>query len=313
MRADAFPAMGSDVQVYVVGGPAQLLVRARTRIEGLEALWSRFLPGSELSQLNEAAGGEPRLVSPETFELIQRGVQAWRMTSGLFDPTILGDVLRAGYTTSFDQLPSEAAPGSYDSRLTRGAGDIELDVRTRTVCLPQGVGFDPGGIGKGLAADFVVAELLAAGADGVCVNLGGDVRAAGTPPEESWAIAIEHPTLPTPAAVAQLREGAVATSSRLHRRWQTGHGSAHHLIDPQRGAPSDTTLWTATAIAAKGWQAEAFAKAAFLAGPSGLPALERIGVAVLLIDEGGDVVTNRLVSRFIDRSSERPALTEVTA
>jgi thiamine biosynthesis lipoprotein len=313
MRADAFPVMGSDAQVYVVGGPAQLLVRARTRTEDLEGLWSRFLPGSELSQLNDTAGAGPRPVSPETFELIQRGVQAWRMTGGLFDPTVLGDVLRAGYTTSFEYLPRQRALRSPGPALTRGAGDIELDPRTRTVLLPQGVGFDPGGIGKGLAADLVVAELLAAGADGVCVNLGGDVRAAGTPPEESWAIAIEHPTRSAPAAVAQLQDGAVATSSRLHRRWDTGRGPAHHLIDPELGAPSDTTLWTATAIAAKGWQAEAFAKAAFLAGPSGLPVLERVGIAVLLIDEGGEVLTNRLVSQFLDRSSERLALTEVMA
>ncbi len=312
MPADAFPVMGSDARVYLVGGPPQLLARARTRIEELERLWSRFLPASEVSQLNGSAGGNPRRVSPETFELIQRGIQAWRMTRGLFDPTILGDVLRAGYTATFDKLRTGACR-SGDSSLTRGMGDIELDTHSRTVRLPRGVGFDPGGIGKGLAADLVVEELLAAGAEGACVNLGGDVRAAGTPPEESWAVAIEHPSRPAPAAVAQLRDGAVATSSRLHRRWETSRGSAHHLIDPRRGAPSDTKLWTATAIAAKGWQAEAFAKAAFLAGSSGLTVLEQLGVAVLLIDDDGDVLTNRLVSQFIDRPAERSALTEVTA
>jgi len=304
--------MGSDAQVYVVGGRAELLGRARARLEGLEELWSRFRPASELSQLNDAADGKPRPVSPETFELITRGVQAWRMTNGLFDPTILGDVRRAGYTISFEQLRDRPARPD-DCRLTRGAGDIGLDARTRTVRLPHGVGFDPGGIGKGLAADLVVEELLAAGADGACVNVGGDVRAAGTPPDGSWAVAIEHPTQAAPAAVAQLQDGAVATSSRLHRRWQTRGGDAHHLIDPRRGAPSDTTLWTATAIAASGWQSEAFAKAAFLSGPPALPVLDRLGVAILLIDDDGEVLTNRHVSRFIDQPADRRALTEVTA
>jgi len=312
MRADAFPVMGSDALVYVVGGRAELTGRARARLEGLDERWSRFRPASEVSRLNDAADGKPRPVSPETFELITRGVQAWRMTNGLFDPTILGDVRRAGYTVSFEQLRDR--PGGSDGcRLTRGAADIDLDARTRTVRLPPGVGFDPGGIGKGLAADLVVEELLAAGADGACVNVGGDVRAAGTPPDESWAVAIEHPTHPAPAAVAQLQDGAVATSSRLNRRWQTDRGDAHHLIDPRRGAPSDTTLWTATAIAARGWQAEAFAKAAFLTGPSGLAVFDRLGVAILLVDDDGAVRTNRQVSRFVDQPAHGRVPTEVTA
>ena len=60
--------------------------------------------------------------------------------------------------------------------------------------LPAGSGFDPGGIGKGLAADIVSAELLAAGARGACVNLGGDLRVTGEAPGGgTWTVAVEHP------------------------------------------------------------------------------------------------------------------------
>ena len=260
MRADTFRAMGSDAHVYVVGGPDHLVADARARIGGLEARWSRFVPTSEISQLNATGGATALVVSAETIELIERGRDAWRLTAGRFDPTVLGDVLRAGYTASFEELTAARRAGA-NSRLTRGCGGIEVDPVARTVRFPSGVGFDPGGIGKGLAADLVVRELLAAGADGACVNLGGDVRAAGVPPETSWAIAIEHPTRPEPAAVVQLRDGAVATSSRLHRRWTSDRGPVHHLIDPSCGVPSAASLWTATAIAATGWQAEALAKA----------------------------------------------------
>ena len=47
MPADSFRAMGSDASVVVVGGPPDLTARARTRIDELESLWSRFLPDSE--------------------------------------------------------------------------------------------------------------------------------------------------------------------------------------------------------------------------------------------------------------------------
>jgi len=292
--------MGSDARVYVVGGHSALLARARSRVEELEARWSRFLPTSEVSQLN-AADGEPRVVSRETFELVTRGVDAWRLTAGRCDPTVLGDVLRAGYTTSFDERPAVAAPA--ETALTRGCAGIGLDAATRTVQLPRGTGFDPGGIGKGLAADLVVAELLAAGADGACVNLGGDVRVAGTPPAASWAIAVEHPTRPEPVAVVHLRGGAVATSSRLRRCWATHDGTAHHLIDPVSGRPTEVSVAAATAIAATGWQAEALAKAAFLAGlPAGAALLEELGAAGLLVDDDGAVLTNPSFGVFADQA-----------
>lgn len=300
-----FRAMGSDASIVVVGGPRDLVGRARARVNELETLWSRFLPDSEVSRLNAAAGGRPLLVAPETFELIERGVDAWRITGGLFDPTVLGDVLRAGYTASFDQLAPLS--GASVSRLGRGSAGIELDAALCAVRLPAGVGFDPGGIGKGLAADLVVDELLAAGADGACVNLGGDVRVAGTPPDASWAVAIDHPTRPEPAAVVHLASGAVATSSRLNRRWETDRGFAHHLIDPRRGVPADAAVCTATAIASTGWQAEVLAKASFLAdlGP-GLELLDRLGAAGLLVDEDGAVLTTRSFAPFVDPAARLP-------
>jgi FAD:protein FMN transferase len=297
--------MGSDATVVVVGGPPDLLARARRRVAALEELWSRFLPTSEVSRLNAAAGTHALLVTPETFELVARGVEAWRLTGGRFDPTVLGDVLRAGYTTSFEQLPAVA--GASVSRLGRGCAGIELDPLLGAVRLPHGVGFDPGGLGKGLAADLVVDELLAAGAAGACVNLGGDVRVAGTAPTASWAIAIDHPSRAEPAAVVHLRAGAVATSSRLHRRWATDDGFAHHLIDPRRGAPADGTVGTATVIAATGWQAEMLAKASFLAGLGpGLELLERHGAAGLLVDDDGAVLTTRSFTRFADVPARGP-------
>src|SRR5215471_9406246 len=221
MPAERFHAMGSDAHVVLVGGSPGLLGRARRRVEDLEARWSRFRPDSELTRLNDRAGDEPQRVSAETLLLLERAVDAWRVTAGRFDPTVLGDVLRAGYTASFDGpgFDAGAASRAGDSRLTRGCAGIELDAAARTARLPVGVGVDPGGIGKGLAADLVVAELLDAGADGAGVNLGGDVRVAGTPPAPSWVVAVDHPWRPEPAAVLHLRDGAVATSSRLRRRW----------------------------------------------------------------------------------------------
>ena len=59
--------MGTDVHVIVHGDPSLAEV-AQVEVERLEQLWSRFLPTSEVSELNRCAG-EWVPVSPETVEL----------------------------------------------------------------------------------------------------------------------------------------------------------------------------------------------------------------------------------------------------
>ena len=162
-------------------------------------------------------------LSAESLLLVERALDAWRLTVGRFDPTVLGAVIRAGYDRSFDELGPSPASGS--SPLTTGAAGIAID--GDRVRLPAGVGFDPGGIGKGLAADLVVAGALAAGAAGACVNLGGDLRVAGRPPDgpsadaSGWTVAVDHPASPEPVALLGIHDGAVATSTTLRRRWRT--------------------------------------------------------------------------------------------
>ena len=94
MEAEArFHAMGSDAHVIVVADadPAGLLDRAQRRIEQLEQRWSRFLPDSEVSRLSRNAGA-PVLVSADTVLLVRRSIEAWHLTGGSFDPTVLGGV-----------------------------------------------------------------------------------------------------------------------------------------------------------------------------------------------------------------------------
>lgn len=279
-----FRAMGSDVHLVIVGGPDHLLDDAACRIEQLERLWSRFIDSSEICELNRRAGGDVE-VSIETALLVERAIEAWRLTGGGFDPTVLGDVLRAGYDISFETMPTEKM--SSPSSLLTGCTDIEI--KGRTVRLPAGVGFDPGGIGKGLAADIVIGEALGAGAAGACVNLGGDLRVAGESPEGgTWTIAIEHPAIGEPLALVGLSAGAVATSTTLRRRWNVGGSSRHHLIDPATGQPSDSDLELSTVIAGEAWIAEVLAKAVLLRGSQrAFDIIDGSGVQALTVDAAG--------------------------
>jgi thiamine biosynthesis lipoprotein len=289
--------MGTDVHVVVVGGSLDHLDTARELVDDLERRWSRFRPDSEISRLNEADGRAVR-VSAETLALVRVALEGARSTDGRFDPTVLGAVLRAGYDRSFELL-TDASPNGH-SGLGFGFEGIAVDEEHSTVTLPPGVGFDPGGIGKGYAADLVVRELMARGAAGVCANVGGDLRVEGDAPEGGpWAVAVQHPFQGKHVGLIGLRSGAVATSSRVRRPWGPKDDQRHHLIDPATGLPARTGLATATVIAAEGWQAEVVAKAAFVAGLSeGLFLLASTGTDGVLVDDRGALYPSLGFDRF---------------
>lgn len=278
--------MGSSARVVVLGGPPGLDRQAEDRVADLERRWSRFLPHSELSRLNDAPKGRPTLVSPDTYLLIERAVQAWKLTDGRYDPTVLDALVANGYDRSFRAFPVDRELGSEPTtpHPAPGCAGVELDPRLRAVTLPPGTSLDPGGIGKGLAADLVAEELLAAGAEGALVDLGGDVRVAGVGPHEgAWVIDVEHPLYGDRALLhLLLNDAGIATSSRLRRRWHRNGQPRHHLLDPSTGRPTIGTLVAATVVAGTAWWAEALTKVAFVGGLSAIT-----GASALLVDDDG--------------------------
>ena len=115
--------MGSDAHLVVVG-PERLAAHAEARVADLERRWSRFDEHSEISALNRHAGA-PVVVSAETLELVERSLDAWRLTHGWFDPTLLGAVVRAGYDRTFAEI-DEATAADATSVLRPGAAGIEI-------------------------------------------------------------------------------------------------------------------------------------------------------------------------------------------
>ncbi|HRW36358.1 MAG TPA: FAD:protein FMN transferase [Aquihabitans sp.] len=301
-----FTAMGTTAHVLVHGDEA-LLDLAQAEVERLEAAWSRFRPTSEVSRLNDA-GGRWVAVSPDTVLLVERAILASVVTEGRFDPTVLGDVIRAGYDRDFALVAArDAASPSPASPLRRGVDGIEVDAAHGAVRLPAGTGFDPGGIGKGLAADLVAGRLDAEGAAGALINLGGDLRAVGYGPDgDDWAIELDPAASGLPLATVSLERGAIATSTTLRRRWELDDEVRHHLIDPATGRPAVGDLVAASVLAAHGWQAEVLAKAALVAGlEAGLTLVERLGADALLVDRHGALHRAAGFARFeISRTKE---------
>jgi thiamine biosynthesis lipoprotein len=279
-----FRVMGTDAHVVLVGGDDAILRRGEAHVRDLEQRWSRFLETSEISVLNRHAG-HPVVVSPDTFELVHKAVRAWELTEGCFDPTVGAALIAHGYDRDFPMLATTISPAPRIEPAP-GAAHIELIPEINVVAVPVGVMLDPGGIGKGFAADLTACLLTDAGACGALVNLGGDLRAVGrAPTTEGWVITVPDPLEPRCELLRlAISEGAVATSSRLRRRWMTASGDAHHLIDPRTGQPAHTDVVAVTVVAAEGWWAEALTKALFLTGPGGLDDYDDLHAVIVTAD-----------------------------
>jgi thiamine biosynthesis lipoprotein len=281
--------MGTRAHVGVIAGDlelAELLARsAVARLRTLEARWSRFRPDSEISALNHASG--PRAVSAETVLLVERSIEAWHRTAGAFDPTVLPALVAAGYDRDFRDLAQDT-PSTAARAVGPAPGCAGIIVDGARVTLPAGVQLDPGGIGKGLAADLAVDLVMHAGASGACVNVGGDLRVTGSALDAApWSVTIEDPLGGADVGTVHLRDEALASTWRTRRTWGDDV-RRHHLIDPRTGAPAWTGLAGVTVIASDAWWAEALATALFLSGPDGAPALvAQLGLSALLVRDDG--------------------------
>jgi len=252
-----FKVMGTESELIMSGPGAPPVELLQGRLCELEERWSRFLPNSELSLIGNSA---PRrwILSPDTSMLIERAIWAWTATGGLFDPTVRDAVIAAGYVDSFEHLQDQV-PTMGAALAAPGCADIELDSELWLLRLPKGVSIDPGGIGKGLAADLVAVLAVELGAESACVSLGGDLRVAGAIPVQGWELELDHQI--APLARVNLHSGAIATSSTLRRRWSTTTGIAHHVMDPRTGRPSTGSAVACSVIAGAAWWAEAVATA----------------------------------------------------
>ncbi len=326
-----FRAMNTDIQVVIVSHDE---AKARAAARDVEAMFaeteralSRFLPESELSDLNRSAG-RPFKASPLLLGAIARALDAARETGGLFDPTVLHALVAAGYDRSFELLKSgedgQEGPGislaipqqrppisppdgpavASSSHHLASWRDVMVDRDSGTITLREGVGVDLGGIGKGWTVDRA-ADILR-GFRSFAVDAGGDIYAAGTQDNGTpWTIGIQDPAdRGRDIAVLAVHNQAVATSTTRRRRWLLNGREQHHLIDPSTGRPADTGVASSTVIANSVARAETLAKAALLLGAQGgANFLEQHGVKGVLVLDGGQLVLTPRLQKEMEHAS----------
>lgn len=273
----AFPAMSTTVNIASVGIAGDEHQRAMEAIEADARDWeerfSRFRATSLLSRVNAAAG---RWVAVDTpfLDLLETARQAVVATGGRFNPAILPALVASGYDRTIDDVRRGAITGAAPAASVPldAWADVGINRSGMRVRLPEGMQVDFGGIAKGALADRLAGRF--GHWPGGAIGIGGDTFLWGLSPDgDAWRVGVEHPLDPdqdiavvaVPAGVAM----AIATSSRTKRAWATGHGDAHHLIDPETGAPAQTSLLTVTVCASTTTIAEVVTKNLMVASAHG--------------------------------------------
>jgi len=301
-HTDSFPCMGNTANIVVIG-EQHLLQIARLRLADLENKWSRFIDTSEISLINTADGKE-KYVSQDTITLVRYLVDAQSRTHGLFDPSLLPALIGLGYGVSRvnSSLKSAIAP---HAQWAIPLGETRIDQASGAVRLPSGATLDPGGLGKGLAADIVATELIALGATGVCVSIGGDMRIAGDSElNVGWSVAVESPfDESTDLTTLVMHSGGIATSSTRGKRWVGPLGEMHHVLHPNTATPlseSPGQLVQSTVLASEAVWAEVFATALLVGGlEDGMPLIDQLGMAAMAVTVDGDIIESSTWKEFV--------------
>ena len=206
-------------------------------------------------------------------------------------------VISRSWLSAGSLKPAVGGTGDVSVRVIPGWRSVRVDVARQRLTVPAGVELDLGATVKGWAADRAAARIAEVLGCGVLVSLGGDTAVAGESPGGGWRIRVQDRTaLPGepadgPTQVVAIREGGLATSSTLARRWRRGGDVLHHILDPRTGLPAAPVWRTVSVAAATCADANTAATAAIIRGRQALPWLGGLKLPARLVDRDGTIHT----------------------
>ncbi len=286
--------MGTLVKITAVGrseSDAQAAAAAGfAEIRRLEELLSTWIPTSELSRVNAAAGVMPVPVSFDTLTVVQRAMEAAEMTGGGFNIAI-GPAVDAWRVTEAQRIPTAS-----ELEALRPLVDLQsvyVDALGRTIYLEKaGMRIDVGGIGKGYAADQAAMAMQKAGAIAGVVALSGDIKTFGRlPGGKLFPIGIQHPRQEGAVlAWIDLQDEAISTAGDYERFFERDGVRYHHILDPLTLQPA-RTCQSVTVIAKEGVWADGLDTGIFVMGPErGMELVEQLpDVEAIIVGHDGRV------------------------
>jgi FAD:protein FMN transferase len=291
--------LGTSLEVKIRASKRRQAVLAElavlAEIKRLELIFSRFLPNSEL---NRFLASKRMQVSPELLEVLTLA-ELWRQrTSSAFHPGV--DALSSLWQSGF--IPAKHQLEPILEQLRKPLWSISGHVVTRSSVLP--VNFNA--LAKGWIVDRAcLAAVQLEGVKDVLVNIGGDLRHAGSS-EQLIAIADPFSSVDNAPSLCEVhvQDQAVASSGNSRRGFQIGTDWFSHVIDPRSGQPVQHIV-AVTVIAPDAATADLLATAfCVLEVTQSLQLSDSLpNVACLIVSKDKQIYTNQHWHQFSRRTS----------
>lgn len=258
-------AMDTYMTVTAYGPNAEMAVdQAQQEIERLDALLSTGAETSEVAQINANGGGT---LSEDTTYLLERSLDLYDSTNGVFDIAIYPIMDAWGFTTGNYTVPSDETIENLLS-LT-DANNIIYDKDESSISFAKdGMKIDFGGIAKGYTSGRIADIYQECGVTSGLINLGGNVQVVGTKTDGSkWRVAVQSPeTEDDYLGILSTADRAVITSGGYERYFEQDGVKYHHIIDPSTGHPANNGLVSVTIVSADGTLADGLSTSLFIMG-----------------------------------------------
>ena len=280
-----------------------IFFRINEILRRIESEMSYFIAESSVSQLNSSDGKGSVKMDADTFDVLETADAFYRLSGGAFDVTA------APLTALWrDCINSKTVPEAQtiQSLMPLVSGSyLKLDQNSHTARIGSGQSVDPGGIGKGFAADAAMKAYRELGVTSALINLGGNVQTLGKKVDgEPWMIGIQNPRSTRGEFIAGLTlEDESAVTSGDYEKYFVARGKRyHHIIDPKTGYPADSGLISATVLSPSSMEADALSTAVFVSGlQRGMELIKQTSRAegILITKEKTVFITRGLKDRFV--------------
>ncbi len=283
------------------GVRSKLGERMQAELDGIVNEMSHWLPDSVLGRYNRALAGSWIAIPPRFAEVLDYALGVFDASGGAYDPFAgaLVNLWGFGPERRYDQAGfyAPAVDAVQDVLARRAALHPVFDRAGQRLLQPGGALLDLSSVAKGYAVDRLAFCLEQHGVRHYVVEIGGELRGAGTKPDgQPWWVTLEGvPGADSVETVAALHGLAVATSGDYRRYFEHGLQRASHTLDPRSGYPIANDVASATVLAATCMAADALSTTITVLGAeAGLAFAEARGLAARLLlrrDHGLEEVT----------------------
>lgn len=252
---------------------------------------SKTVETSEVYRLNHRAPGEDRIaVSPETAQVIEKGLEYGRLSGGAFDITI--EPAAALWTFSGEDPEPPAAEDLAEAVKKVGYEKVSVE-GNEVVFADSETTLDLGGIAKGYIADQIKEYLVERGVASAVINLGGNVLCIGEQPSgQPFFIGLKNPLNKGEASqVLMVSDQSVASSGVYERHFVKDGVNYHHILNPEDGWPYQNGLAAVTIVSDQSVDGDGLSTACFSLGlEKGMELAQSIpGVRAYFFGEDGQI------------------------